>query len=143
MVSFYNLLRVILMLYLGCFTYALYQLLFYHQKRFLFIKTIIFFFIIAILIIKASNKYDVILFHVYIIFYLIGILLAKKYLAKIVKRNNQEFNIILTPLKKLMRIVLKIICIPPIIKKIKEKRMQYKYYKLHPHLKPKSIYELF
>lgn len=74
---------------------------------------------------------------------MLGIFLAKKYLAQNVKKKNQEFMIILDPLKKLFHIILKIICIPPIVKKIKEKRMQYKYYKLHPHLKPKSIYELF
>ena len=143
MESFYNLLRIFLMLYLGCFTYCLYQLLFYHQKRFLFIKTLVFFFVIAVIIIQAANKYEVKLFQAFILFYLLGILLSKKYLFKITNKQNQEFKMVLNPLKKIAKTVLKIICIPPLIKRLKEKHSLRKYYRLHPNLKPKSIYELF
>lgn len=143
MTSFYNLLRIFLMLYLGLFTYSLYQLLFFHQKRFLFIKTILFFFCIAILVIKIDNKYDVFLFHAYIFFYLAGILLSKKYLGKIIKKQNKEVNLLLSPFKKICYTFLKICCIPPFIYLIKKQIRLHKYYQLHPHLKPKSIYELY
>lgn len=143
MVSFYNLLRVFLLLYLGAFTYILYQLLFYHQKRFLFLKTILFFFGLAALLIHAANKYHIALFHVYLIFYLLGIWGGKKLFSKEIRKKNIEFETILNPIKKYFFKILKLISIPPIFTILKRKRKERKYYRLHPHLKPKSIYELF
>ena len=115
MISLYNLLRIILVLYLGVFSYILYQFLFFHQKRFLFTKTILYFFVLAALIIKASNKYDISIFHIYILFYFLGLYLAKKGLSKYIKKHNTEFNSLLKPIKKYGYILLKIITIPPFI----------------------------
>lgn len=143
MTSFYTLLKIILILYLGCFTYLLYQLLFYHQKRFLFIKTILFFYIMAICIIQAMNKYHILLFYTYFIFYLLGIYLAWKYLKPLIMKRNIEFNQILKPLKKQSLILLKIITIPPFTKNIKAKIKLHKEYQIYPNHRPKSIYELF
>ncbi len=143
MISFYNLLRVILLLYLGIFTYILYQLLFYHQKRFLFIKTILFFFGLAAILIYASNKYHIALFHVYLLFYLLGIWAGKKVFSKDIRKRNIEFKTILDPIKKYFYKFLKLISIPPFFSILKTKRKERKYYRLHPHLKPKSPYDLF
>ena len=143
MISFYNLLKVVLLLYLGIFTYILYQLLFYHQKRFLFIKTILFFSCLAVLIIKASNRYHIALFHVYLIFYFVGIYLGKNFFHNSLKNYNFRFTNLIKPLKAKSIHFLKWLLIPPLVHKIKEKRKLKKYYKLHPNLKPKSIYELF
>lgn len=143
MESFYTLLKIGLILYLGCFTYLLYQLLFFHQKRFLFIKTILFFFGIAVCMIEAMNRYHIVLFYAYVIFYLIGIYLSKKFLKKSIMKYNHQFNTLLTPLKNYTILCLKIITIPPLIKFIKEKWRLHQEYKLHPNHRPKSIYELF
>ena len=46
MKSLYELIYLLLYFYLGMFTFISYTLLFYHQKRFLFIKNIIYFILI-------------------------------------------------------------------------------------------------
>ncbi len=143
MESFFTLLKILLILYLGCFTYLLYQILFYHQKRFLFIKTVCFFLGIAILMIKTMNRYHIILFYTYFIFYLLGIYLSRKFLKNNIMKINQEIKRNLIPVQKFCIKLLKIISIPPIVYYIKEQNQKRKYYKLHPNQKPKTPYELF
>lgn len=143
MESFYNLLRIILMLYLGCFTYTLYQILFYYQKRFLFLKTISFFYVLAVIIIRAMNKYSLENLTIYLVFYFIGLLLTRKYLAKEILKRNRFFKQLLLPLKTFTIRLLKIITIPPLFKLLKKKLKLAIYYKKNPHLRPLSIYELF
>lgn len=143
MESLRNLLKILLVLYLGFFSYILYQILFFHQKRFLFIKTILYFSFLAGIIIHVSNRYSIPIFHIYILFYLLGIYLSKLAFSKLLKKHNKEFNTILIPFKKITLKVLKIISIPPFIYWIKEKLRLRKYYKRHPNEKPKTIYELF
>ncbi len=143
MESLQNLLKICIVLYLGFFSYILYQILFYHQKRFLFIKTIFFFFLLAILIIHVSNQFDIPIFHIYILFYLLGLYLARLSLSKLLRKQNQKLDVVLQPLKKGIIKILKIISIPPFIYWLKEKRRLRKYYKRHPNEKPKTIYELF
>lgn len=143
MESLQNLFKICIVLYLGFFSYILYQILFYHQKRLLFIKTIFFFFLLAGIIVHVSNRYDIPIFNVYILFYLLGLYLARLSLSKLLQKQNKKFNTVLLPLKKWAKRILKIISIPPFIYWIKEKRRLHKYYKRHPNEKPKTIYELF
>ncbi len=143
MESIQNLIKIGIVLYLGFFSYILYQILFYHQKRLLFLKTILFFFFLASLLIHVSNQYNIPIFHVYILFYLFGIYLARKLFSKLIQKHNKELNTLLIPLKKGTIRVLKIISIPPFIYWIQEKRKLHKFYKEHPNKKPKSRYELF
>lgn len=143
MESLQALLKVLIVIYLGFFSYILYQILFYHQKRFLFIKTIFFFALLAAILIHVSNRYDIPIFHVYILFYLLGLFLARLAFSKPIRKHNKELNTILKPLKKGLYKLLKIISIPPFIYWIKEKLRLRKYYKRHPNEKPKTIYELF
>lgn len=143
MESLQNLFKICIVLYLGFFSYILYQILFYHQKRFLFLKTIIYFFFLAGIIIFVSNRYDIPIFHIYILFYLLGLYLARKLLSKMLYKYNKAFDLILLPLKSILRFICKTIMIPPLVYWIKNKRKLHKYYKTHPNKKPKSIYELF
>lgn len=143
MESLQALLKTAIVLYLGFFSYILYQIVFYHQKRFLFIKTVFYFGFLSGIIIHVSNHYEIPIFHIYILFYLLGLFLAKLTFSKLILKHNKEFNTILKPLKKGLYKLLKIISIPPFIYWIKEKRRLRKYYKRHPNKKPKSIYDLF
>lgn len=143
MTSFINLLKVFLLIYLGIITYILYQIIFYRQKKFLFLKTIVFFFVISIMLIYVSNKYDIILFHSYLIFFFLGVYLGKNIFFKNLKKHNKELNKIIIPVKLHLKKIIKIITIPPLFTLIKNRIKTYKYYKNNPHLKPKSIYDLF
>lgn len=143
MESLQNLLKICIIIYLGFFSYILYQILFYHQKRFLFTKTIVYFSFLAGIIIYVSNRYDIPVFHIYVLFYLLGLYLAKKILSNKLRKYNKALDTVLIPLKKVLRIICKIIFIPPMITWINQKRKLRKYYKAHPNKKPKSIYELF
>lgn len=143
MESLQNLLKICIVMYLGFFSYILYQLLFYHQKRFLFLKTILFFFLLACILIHTSNRYDIPIFHIYILFYFLGLYLAKVSLSRLLRKYNDEFSTLLTPIKKWTLKIVKIITIPPFLYWLKEKRRLHKYYKEHPNQRPKSIYELF
>lgn len=143
MESFYTLLKIGLILYFGCFTYLLYQILFYHQKRFLFLKTILFFFGIAVCMIQAINRYHIVLFYAYFLFYLLGIYLSRKLFRTSILKKNKELSTLIQPLKKWALKVLKIITIPPFTNAMKAKIKLRKEYQLYPNHKPKSIYELF
>lgn len=143
MESLHDLLKALIVLYLGFFSYILYQILFYRQKRFLFPKTILFFLLLAIIIIQVSNRYSIPIFHVYILIYLLGLYVARKILAKPLIKYNIEFKKFISPIKKWSIKILKIISIPPFIYWIKKKRELHKYYKKHPNKKPKTIYDLF
>lgn len=143
MESLQNLFKICIIIYLGFFSYILYQILFYHQKRFLFTKTIVYFSFLAGIIIYVSNHYDIPIFHIYILFYLLGLYLAKKILSKKLRKYNKTLDTVLIPLKKLLHIICKILFIPPMLSWINQKRKLRKYYKTHPNKKPKSIYELF
>lgn len=143
MTSLYDLIKVLIVLYLGFFSYILYQILFYRQRRFLFLKTILFFFILAIIIIKVANHYSIPIFHIYILIYLLGLYIAKKLLAVSLKKYNKALDMLIAPLKKHLIKLFKIISIPPFVYFLKKKIGLYRYYKKHPNKRPKSIYELF
>lgn len=143
MESFYNLLKVLLCIYLGICCYILYQMIFYRQKRFILLKIIFFFGGMAILLIRVSNRYHIILFHIYLCFFLLGIFTGKKLFQENLKTNNKAFTLNMHPIKTKACSLLKKISIPPGYLWFKEKRKLLKYYKRHPHMKPKTIYDLF
>ena len=143
MESFYNLLKIIICIYLGSFTYITYQILFYYQKRCLFIKTIIFFLIISLIIIKAANKYNISIFHIYLLFYIFGLFLAQKYLNKYLFILNKNLSKSMLPIKKILLKLIKIILLPSFYPIIREKINIYLLYRKFPYLKPKTIHELF
>lgn len=143
MESFYTLLKVVLYIYLGTFSYILYQLLFYHQKRFLFIKTIFYFGFLAYVLIQISNRYHIFILHVYLLFYFLGFYLSRRYFKDMIEKNNKEFRLFIRPLKSKLFLLLKWASIPPFYYFIKQKLELNRHYKKHPNLKPKTIYELF
>ena len=144
MTSLITLLKILLFIYLGSFTYITYQIIFYFQKKLIIIKTLSFFFLIALLIIHTSNKYDVVFFIGYLFFYIIGIIIARHFLkTKIHKNTKLVKHLLYIPFKKCLIIFIKKAIFYSYILKLKNKIKMYKYYKKYPHKKPKSIYELF
>ena len=144
MTSLITLLKILLFIYLGSFTYITYQILFYFQKKFLIIKTLIFFFLIATLIIHLSNKYDVIFFGGYLFFYILGIIITRYILKPKIFKNAKVVEYFLyIPLKKHLINLIKYAFFYSYFINLKNKIKLYKYYKKYPHKKPKSIYELF
>lgn len=144
MTSLITLLKIILFIYLGSFTYICYHILFHFQKKFIVIKTLSFFLFIAVIIIKLSNKYDVVFFIGYLFFYLLGIYISKKLLKQKIRKNNKVVEYFLyNPFKKYLIIFIKQAFFYSSILKIKDRLKLYKYYKKYPHKKPKTIYELF
>lgn len=144
MESLITLLKILLFLYLGSFTYITYHILFYFYKNFIIIKTFSFFFVLALLIIKISNKYDIVFFVGYIFFYCLGIYITRRFLkAKIFENAKLVKHLLIIPFKKqLIIFVKKIIFYDSIIKLIKHIKL-YFFYRKYPHKKPKTIYELF
>lgn len=144
MTSLITLLKILLFIYLGSFTYITYQIIFYFQKKLIIIKTLSFFFLIALLIIHTSNKYDVVFFIGYLFFYTIGIIIARHFLKTKIRKNTKLVkHLLYIPFKKCLIIFIKKAIFYSYILKLKNKVKMYKYYKKYPHKKPKSIYELF
>ena len=144
MESLITLLKIVLYIYLGLFTYISYQILFYYHKKFILIKTFSFFFFIALLIIKISNKYNITFFVGYLFFYMLGIYLSRLFLKPKIHKNTKLVKyFLIIPLKnKFFLFVRKSIFFDSIIK-LKEYIKLYFYYKKFPYKKPKTIYELF
>lgn len=144
MESLITLLKIFLYMYLGLFTYIIYQIFFSFQKRFLILKTFYFFILLSILIIKISNKYSATFFLGYMFFYLLGIYISKTYFYNILFKNIKVVkHFIINPLKKYFFIFLKYILLYDLFLIIKTKIKLQLYYHKYPHKKPKSIYELF
>jgi len=138
MESFKELLYLIIYAYLGTISYIGYNLLFYHQKRLLFSKIIIYFSFIAYIWIKINYKYQAGYNFFYIISYLIGFLISKKLFDKELNSFNKKIEIMLTKIKYITIIIIT----PPIINYLKCRYHKYRFYKKYPRLKP-SIYKLF
>lgn len=144
MESFYTLFKIFIYIYLGSFTYITYQIIFNFNKKFLLIKTLSFFFVLALLIIKISNKYDVVFFVGYLFFYFLGIYLSRLFLkTKILKNTKLVKHLLVIPLKKQLLFFSKKIIFYEQIISVKKRVKLYFYYKKYPYKKPKSIYELF
>ena len=143
MESLYTLYKIIICIYFGIFTSINYQILFSFQKRLLFIKTILFFLIIAIFFINITNKYQINIFHTYIIFYILGILLSHKFLSKYISKLIKELKNNIVLLKPIIIKITKLLLLPSFYQHLKNIIKQYQFYRKNPHLKPKSIYELY
>ena len=144
MESLITLLRIFLFTYLGFFTYISYQIIFYFHKRFLVIKTFSFFFVLSLLIIKISNKYDVIFFVGYLFFYMIGIYTSRIFLKTKIHQNAKLVkHFLIIPFKKQLIKFIKIIVYYNSLNKLKNYIKSQIYYRKHPYKRPKTIYELF
>ena len=144
MESFTTLLKILLFLYLGSFTYITYIIFFYFQKKFLIIKTFFYFSLLSILIIKISNKYNITYFIGYSFFYLIGLVLTRSLLkSKILKNTKLVSYFLYIPSLKLVKYIFKKIIFYNFFVNLKKRYKLYKYYKKYPYKKPKTIYELF
>ena len=144
MESLITLLRIFLFTYLGFFTYISYQIIFYFHKRFLVIKTFSFFFVLSLLLIKISNKYDVIFFVGYLFFYMIGIYISRILLkTKIHKNAKLVKHFLIIPFKKQLIKFIKIIVFYNSLNTLKNYIKSQIYYRKHPYKRPKTIYELF
>ncbi len=143
MESLYNLFKVLVCLYLGAFTYLVYQILFFHQKRLLLTKTLLFFGTIAVVLIRVSHRYHIILLSVYLLFFLWGIYLARKFFHRKIIDTNRKITDLFQPVKKKLFLWIKKASIPFFYPYIQRKIQLHRYYKRHPYERPKSIYELF
>ena len=144
MESLITLLKIILFIYLGIFTYLTYQIIFFFQKRFVIIKTFSYFIFLAVFIIEISNKYSVDFFIGYIFFYCLGIYISRAVLkAKILKNAKVVKYFVIKPASSiLMNFIKKIIFFDQLLK-LKKTIKLYRYYKKYPYKKPKTVYELF
>ena len=131
MKSLYELIHLLLYFYLGMLTHISYTLIFYHQKRILFIKNIIYFILLSILWIHLSNKYNITFNYIYFIIYLIGY-----YLSYLLLNNN--LNKINTYLNKILiksNYYIKLLITPPIINSLKCYIYKSKIINKYPYLK--------
>ena len=143
MESLRYLLYSILACYLGSFSYILYQILFYQQKRFIFIKIICYFSFIAYLIIKLKNKYSITPIFAYFIIYIAGMIIARKTFRTYLLNMSKEYTTHkITVLYKFYYLLILLIT-PPFFYLISCKIRQHKYYKKYPQDKKRTIYELF
>lgn len=143
MESLFNLVKLLLFFYLGIFTFITYQIIFYHQKRFQLLKTLVIFFIYAIIIIFIMNKYHLKPLKIFMFFYIFGIISANKFFKIKLLKLNQNITNNFKPIKKILRKILIIIWFPKLYYYLKNKIKLHKYYHKHPHKKPKSLYELY
>lgn len=143
MESLYQLLYVCLYLYLGCFTHIVYSILFFYQKRLRFIKTVLFFFLIACLWIYLSNAYDITFRYIYLLVYLLGLALSYKLLEAYLQKLNTLYLQFLTIVKYKVYYILKLLLIPPLYYYIRCRIYTKHYYRKHPWLKPLSSKRLF
>ncbi len=134
MKSLLELLYLLLFLYLGSVTYILFSLIFYHQKRFLIIKNIIFFLLIGILWIYLSNKYFINYNYFYFISFIIGTILSKYFFEESLIKFNKLISYFLIE----FNYYIKLLIIPPIIYKIKCYRYNRLILKKYPYLKKRN-----
>lgn len=134
MKSLLELLYLLLFLYLGSVTYILFSLIFYHQKRFLIIKNIIFFLLIGILWIYISNKYCINYNYFYFISFIIGTILSKYFFEESLIKFNKLISYFLIE----FNYYIKLLIIPPIIYKIKCYRYNRLILKKYPYLKKRN-----
>ena len=144
MESLSTLLKIFLYIYLGSFSYITFKIIFSFQKRLLVIKTFIFFLVLAILIIKITNKYNIIYSLRYFFFFILGILITRCIFEEEISKNIKVVaSFIYLPLLKLLRFTVKKVVFYDLVLFLKKKHKIYKYYKKYPYKKQKTIYELF
>lgn len=136
---FYSLLAC----YLGSFSYILYQILFYQQKKFIFIKIICYFLFIAFIIIRVKNKYGIALLFSYFIIYLTGMYLARKtFRRKLLALSKEYADVKHRLLYKIYYLIILLIT-PPLIYLLICKLKSHRHYKKYPQDKTRTRYELF
>jgi hypothetical protein len=143
MQSLTYLLYIIISIYMGSFLYITYQILFFQQKRFIFIKMIIYFSCIANLIIKLKYKFKTEIILSYIIFFILGVYLGRKSFRNYLLTINKEIKSIFDKTLYRLLYLLKILLIPPVSYFLYCKIKMFFYFQKNPHFKPKTIYELF
>ena len=134
MKSILELLNLLLFLYLGSVTYILFSLIFYHQKRFIIFKNIIFFILIGILCVYISNKYFISYNYFYFLSFIIGIILSKYFFEESLLKFNKIISCFLVE----FNYIIKLLIIPPIIYKIKCHRYNKLILKKYPYLKKRN-----
>lgn len=143
MESLVYLFHIFLIIYLGSFLYITYQILFYFQNKFIFIKLFFFFTFIAYILIKVKSKYNISLLYQYIIFFFLGIYLGRKSFRNYLLTINSGIKGIVDNYLYKIKYLLKILFIPPVFFYLYCYFKTYIYYLEHPHLKPKDEYYLF
>ncbi len=133
-----ELLYLLLYAYLGCLTYIGYNLFFYHQKRLIIIKGLLYFLLIFFIWIKLDYKYQTGFNIFYMISYIIGIIIGNILFEIELNKFNQK----IAKINSVLRYYLILATIPPIYYYIRCKIHTYKFYKKYPRLKP-DIYKLF
>lgn len=137
--SINQLIHLIIYLYFGAFSYVLFNIIFFHQRKLLTIKVILLFSFIFYLLLKINYKYEIEFNFILLISFLIGFILAIKLLDKMLLNINNRMIYIIDLIKFLLNILFN----PPIIKYLKciihTKHIYIKY----PYLKPKGIEYLF
>lgn len=138
MESLKELLYLFLYAYLGCITYIGYNLFFYHQKKLLIIKGILYFLLIFYIWVKLDYKYQTGINIYYMISYVIGIILGKIIFEAELNKLNKKLAIFYNT----FRYYLILAVIPPFYNELRCMIHTYNFYKKHPRLKP-NIYKLF
>lgn len=143
MESLKQLLYLCLYFYLGFITYICYSIIFYYQKKFIFIKIVIYFLLIAYIWIHISNKYLIDFNYFFVISYIIGFLISECLFEKYLNKLNKKYIKVLVILKDLGIYLFKIAMIPPVYNKIKCYIFKKIYYHKYPWLKPLDLKRLF
>ena len=139
MESLNQLLNLLIYLYLGIFSYILFNVVFFHQRRLLIIKSLFFFLFIFYLTLRISHRYLIEFNFIYIIAYFIGFISAIKIFDKYLFRlNNKIIDVI-----DLIKFFINTSFNPPIIKFIKCYIHTNHIYRKYPYLKPKGLEYLF
>lgn len=143
MESLKQLLYLLLYFYLGFIAYICYNIIFYYQKRFLIIKAIVFFIIIACIWIHLSNKYEIDFNYFFIISFVLGLFLSQKIFEKYLNKLNEKYIKALVVLKDRCIYLIKIAITPTIYYKFKCYIFKKIYYHKYPWLKPLDLRRLF
>lgn len=131
MKSLYELIHLLLYFYLGIFTYISYTIIFYHQKKFIFIKNIIYFILLSILWIHISNKYNIKFYLIYFIIYLLGYIISNKLFNNSIIKINKSLNNIIIEVNYLIKLIIT----PQIINKFKCILYKKRILKKYPYLR--------
>ena len=122
-------------IYLGSFFYITYQMIFYHQKKFLLIKTLIYFTFITFLIIKIKSTYNF-NFILYIgVFFILGVFMGRKIFKDSLIKYNKPIKNFNDYISLNLKYYFKLLLIPPITYFVYCKIKTFIFYKKNPRLK--------
>ncbi len=143
MESLKQLIYLSLYLYFGIFTHLTYTTIFYYQKRFRLLKTLGYFFGIAVLWIHISNRYSIPFYPIYPFLYVFGYYLSFRFFQTYLIKIHTQYLKFFHKAKWKLLYWLKLLCIPPFIYTIRCFIYQKLYYHKHPWLKPLTLKRLF